>query len=73
MFIRVSELAPKWVHVHVFLHDSRTRAAENYEMAMGLGQAKVHISREFGWFLGGHFAAWLAGVGLVVGGELTSF
>ena len=27
--------------------------AESYRMAVGLGQAKVQISREFDWFLGG--------------------
>ena len=31
---------------------ARTRAAESYKMAVGLGQAKVQIRREFDWLLG---------------------
>ena len=62
---------------------SRTRAEESYRMAVGLSQAKVHISRTFDWFLGGNFAGFwgirqeLEGLkvcrGFDSGGILTGF
>ena len=63
MFIRVRESAPKlrelvskaeggcvsaWFHM---ASRARTRAAESYRMAVGLGQAKVHIPGKFDWLL----------------------
>ena len=46
---------------------ARTRAAESYRMAVGLGQAKVHISRDFDLVSGWVHQSWTGFRGRLTG------